>query len=154
MPSRRPFPAPLAPPCPPRQQGQAPGLHLCRANMHTRQSWPDYCLGDERIFGAHNTVKARFWPWLSGARPSKFLSYSLFARQVRGRSSSRHAPAATGEDSRSTANMAHARQSRRDSGLGFQMKVFKTFSSVPSSLRDRGGRGFLPWFSGTRPYFH
>jgi len=42
--------------------------------------------------------------------------------------------------------MAHVRQSRLDSGLDFQVKVFKTFSGVPSSLesgrahRRRGSR--------------
>ena len=30
--------------------------------------------------------------------------------------------------------MAHVRQSRPDSGLGFQAKVLKTFQSVPCSL--------------------
>ena len=46
-------------------------------------------------------------------------------------------------------NMAHPRQSRPDSGLGFQIKVLKTFKVVPYSLgsgtggetyRGRGGR--------------
>ena len=36
--------------------------------------------------------------------------------------------------SRCQANMAHMRQSRPDSGLGFQIKVLKTFSVVPSWL--------------------
>jgi len=31
--------------------------------------------------------------------------------------------------------MAHARQSRPDSGLDFQVKVLKTFEGGPSSLR-------------------
>ena len=31
-------------------------------------------------------------------------------------------------------SMAHTRQSRPDSGLGFQVKVLKTFQVVPSSL--------------------
>jgi len=35
---------------------------------------------------------------------------------------------------RCTANMAHVRQSRPDSGLGFQLKVLKPFEAVPSSL--------------------
>ena len=34
-------------------------------------------------------------------------------------------------------NMAHIRQSRPDSGLGFQAKVLETFSAVPSSLGSR-----------------
>ena len=37
----------------------------------------------------------------------------------------------------SRANMAHTRQSRPDSGLGFQVKDLKPFSIVPSSL-ERG----------------
>jgi hypothetical protein len=32
------------------------------------------------------------------------------------------------------ANLAHIRQSRPDSGLGFQVKVLQTFQVVPSSL--------------------
>jgi len=32
--------------------------------------------------------------------------------------------------------MAHIRQSRPDSGLGFQVKVLKTFQVVPSSLES------------------
>ena len=35
---------------------------------------------------------------------------------------------------RCRANMEHIRQSRPDSGLGFQVKVRKTFQVVPSSL--------------------
>ena len=35
---------------------------------------------------------------------------------------------------RCRANMAHVGQSRSDSGLGFQVQVFKTFLVVPSSL--------------------
>ena len=36
---------------------------------------------------------------------------------------------------RCPANMVHARQSRQDSGLGFQVKVLKMFPVVPSLLR-------------------
>jgi len=36
-------------------------------------------------------------------------------------------------DARCRANMAHIRQSRPDSGLGFQTKVIVTFEVVPSS---------------------
>ena len=36
------------------------------------------------------------------------------------------------------ANSAHVRQSRPDSGLGFQVKVFKLFQGVPSSLGSGG----------------
>jgi len=44
-------------------------------------------------------------------------------------------PQLTGPPSfRCRANMAHVRQSRPDSGLGFQAKVLKIFSSVPSSF--------------------
>jgi hypothetical protein len=39
---------------------------------------------------------------------------------------------------RSRANMAHIRQSRPDSGLGFQVKVLKLFKGVPSLLRRAG----------------
>ena len=35
---------------------------------------------------------------------------------------------------RCRANMAHLRQSRPESGLGFQVNVLKTFQAVPSSL--------------------
>jgi len=35
---------------------------------------------------------------------------------------------------RCRANMAHVRQSRPDSGLGFQVKVLKPFKVVPFSL--------------------
>jgi len=38
--------------------------------------------------------------------------------------------------SRCRANVAHIRQSRPDSGLGFQVKVLKTFKDVPSSLES------------------
>ena len=34
--------------------------------------------------------------------------------------------------------MAHIRQSRPNSGLGFQVKVLKTFLRVPSSLGSGG----------------
>jgi len=37
---------------------------------------------------------------------------------------------------RSRANMAHARQSRPDYGLGFQVKVFQTFQVDPSLLES------------------
>ena len=38
--------------------------------------------------------------------------------------------------------MAHIRQSRPDSGLGFQVEVFKTFQLVTCSLGSRGaGKG-------------
>ena len=36
--------------------------------------------------------------------------------------------------SRSRANSAHIRQSRPDVGLGYQVKAFKIFQSVPSSI--------------------
>ena len=36
--------------------------------------------------------------------------------------------------------MAHTRQSRPDSGLGFHVKVLKTFKAVPSSLGSGYGR--------------
>ena len=32
-------------------------------------------------FGTHNTVRARFWPWLSVKSPENLSSGSLFARQ-------------------------------------------------------------------------
>ena len=38
--------------------------------------------------------------------------------------------------------IAHTRKSRQDSGLGFQVKVLKTFKVIPSALgngRKRGG---------------
>jgi len=38
-----------------------------------------------------------------------------------------------------SANMAHIRQSRPDSGRGFQSKVLETFRVVPSLLRSGGG---------------
>ena len=42
---------------------------------------------------------------------------------------------------RCRANMAHIRQSRPDSGLGFQAKVLKTFRDVPYLIgRGRGAR--------------
>ena len=55
--------------------------------------------------------------------------------------------------------MPHIRQSRPDSGLGFQVKVFKPFSVVPSSLGAirlmsvgelvlRGSRGSNSWQQG------
>ena len=40
---------------------------------------------------------------------------------------------------RCRANMAHVRQSRPDSGLDFQVKVFKTLSVVPPSLESGAG---------------
>ena len=52
--------------------------------------------------------------------------------------------------------MAHTRQPRPDSGLGFQAKVRETFHLVPSSLRSGGGSPPpSPRFDGTSrvPYF-
>ena len=44
---------------------------------------------------------------------------------------------------RKAANMAHIRQSRQDSGLGFHVKFLETLKGVPSSLgsgaREDGG---------------
>jgi len=40
---------------------------------------------------------------------------------------------------RCRANMAHMRQSRPDSGLGFQVKVLETFELASSSLGSAGG---------------
>ena len=37
-------------------------------------------------------------------------------------------------------NMAHLRQSRPDSGLGFQVRLLTTFHAVPSSLGSGGYR--------------
>ena len=39
-------------------------------------------------------------------------------------------------------NMAHMRQSRPDSGLGFQVKVLTTIQGVPFSLGNVGFRGY------------
>ena len=38
--------------------------------------------------------------------------------------------------------MAHARQSRADYGLGFQVKNLITFEGVPSLLGSRGAPGW------------
>ena len=46
---------------------------------------------------------------------------------------------------RGKANLAHIRQSRPDSGIGFQAKVLHTFEGFPSSLGSGPGGG-----SGTR----
>jgi len=74
--------------------------------------------------GTHKTVKAGFWPWRSGKGRQKALRCSIFAPLLRG----------ANRRFRSRANVAHSRQSRPDSGLGFQAKVVKTFQGVPSSL--------------------
>jgi hypothetical protein len=34
-------------------------------------------------YGTYETVKARFWPWLSGETPQTLLSGSLFACRIR-----------------------------------------------------------------------
>ena len=99
--------------------------------------------------GTRKTVKATFWPWLSGKCPYNPSRCPLFARRcfhwgaqtmggdidirvIRGKVCS--------------PNMAHIRQSRPDSGLGFRdMSFLANFDVVPSSL----GSGFTgvprPW---------
>ena len=50
---------------------------------------------------------------------------------------------------RCRANMAHIRQSRPDSGRGFQVEVLKTYQVVPSSRRSGPGRGSGRWGVGS-----
>ena len=47
------------------------------------------------------------------------------------------------DQSRCQANMAHVKQSKPDSGLGFQVKVLKTFQVAPCSLRCGADEDFL-----------
>jgi len=96
-------------------------------------------------YGTYETVWARCWPWRSG----KAWSCSLFDRnRTRERTSPKGEVSTPGELPRKLpsscggahvsccrANEAHRRQSRRNYGSGFQVKVLKACHVVASSLR-------------------
>ena len=71
-----------------------------------KKSRPDSGLDLSSEYGINKTVKARFWPWLSGAGDSKRCTWCYLRTPCQSR-----------------ANSAHIRQSRPDSGLGFQVQV-------------------------------
>ena len=48
-------------------------------------------------------------------------------------------------EGRCRTNVAHTRESRPDSGLGFQVKSARTFENFPTSLGSAAFSGWLPW---------
>jgi len=83
-------------------------------------------------YRTHKTVKARFRPWLCAE----------FARQRPGPSINLLALFSAGKNAGTKvctrrANVAHVRQSRPDSGLGFQVKDFKVFPLRSTAARHQ-----------------
>jgi len=101
------------------------------------------CLILPAIYGTYKTVRARFWHWRSGQSRYNILS-CFFARQ-NDFSIGGNCQQYIGLRCRS--NLDHIRQSKRDSGSDFQVKVLTTFKVVPCStdgLLDRGQGPAVP----------
>ena len=122
---------------------------LCRANLeHISQSWSDYGLGlshfqyervlnhsgcslpDRQGFVGRVAVRAEVAP---GTPTQSHISPSILVYEDKHARFNRRTALAPGRLQcslrfvRCRANMAHISQTRPDSGLGFQVKVHKTF---------------------------
>jgi len=92
-------------------------------------------------FGTNKTVKARFRPWLPNRISSNFSNCYLFPlRFDAGRTTSPWRLAGSVEGRCAATKSAHTRQSRPDSGLGFQVKVLRERESGRGQVETLCGR--------------